>query len=95
MRPTDHFERFDPPIINENMLRRELERRAQRRQTILLAVAGALFEVLLVLASLLLGELYPALALGFICLAIISTAGSGVIAIVFTQKGGVSYGSTN
>ena len=91
MRPTDHFERFDPPALDEKTLRRELEKRAERRRTVLLAVAGALFEALFVLLGLLLGELYPPLALGCICFAVISTAGSGVIAIVFMQKGGTDH----
>jgi len=38
------FEQFDPPILNENILRRELEKRAERRRTVLLTIAGALFQ---------------------------------------------------
>lgn len=88
MRPTCDFERFDPPVLNERMLRRELEKRAQRRQTILIATAGALLQVVLVLFGSLWMEVMPALALGCLCFAIASVAGSGAIAIVYTQKGG-------
>ncbi len=87
------FERFDPPVLNERMLRRELEKRVERRRTVLLAAAGALFEALFILLGLLCMVAYPILALGCICFAIVSTAGSIVIVIVFTQKGGAHCGS--
>ena len=86
------FERFDPPVLTEKALRRELERRAERRRTILLAVAGALFEALFVLLGLLCAEALPILAMGCICFAVISMAGSGAIAIVFAQKGEMNCG---
>ena len=92
MKPSCDFERFDPPVLNEKMLRRELERRKSRRQTILLAVAGALFQVLFVLCGFLCAETAPLLALSCICFAIVSVAGSGAIAIVYTQKGRVNHG---
>lgn len=88
MKRTCDFERFDPPALTEKMLRRELERRERRRQTVLLAAAGALLEALFVLLGLLCWNAAPILTVGFICFAIVSAAGSGVIAIVFTQKGG-------
>lgn len=88
MNPACGFERFDPPVLTTDMLRRELERRAERRRTVLLAVAGALFQVLFVLLGLLCADAFPPLALGFLCSAIVSTAGSGGIAIVYAQKGG-------
>lgn len=91
MKQMDCFERFDPPVLNEEMLRQELDRRTVRRQTVLLAVAGALFQVLLALLGLLCVEAFPMLALGLICFAIVSTAGSGIIAIVYTQKGGADH----
>ncbi len=89
MKQTCDFERFDPPVLNEKMLRRELERRERRRQTVLLAAAGALLEALFVLLGLLCWDVAPVLAIGCIGFAVISTVGSGAITIVFTQKGGV------
>lgn len=88
MRQTCDFERFDPPALAEKSLRRELEQREQRRRTVLLAAAGALLELALVLLGLLYLELSPALGLGCICFALTSMGGSGAIAIVYTQKGG-------
>lgn len=91
MKPDDHFERFDPPPLDEAALRRELERREQRRNTVLLAIAGALLQAVLAVLALLVMEFDPALALILVCFAIVSTAGSGAIAIVYAQKGVVSY----
>ena len=34
MKQTFDFERFAPPVLNENILRRELEKRAERRHTV-------------------------------------------------------------
>ena len=90
MRPTCDFERFDPPVLNEQMLRRELEKRAERRRTVLRAIAGMLLQAMLVLFGLLWVETAPALALGCVCSAIVSVAGSGAIAIVYALKGGVN-----
>ena len=89
MRQTFDFERFDPPILNERMLRRKLEERQERRRTVLLAVAGALLEAALVLLGLLYWTISPALGLGCF-FALISTAGGGAVAIVFVQKGGAN-----
>lgn len=92
MTPSYDFERSDPPALDERTLRRELERREQRRRTVLLAIAGALSQALLVLSGLMCLEVFPALALGCFCFAAISTAGSASIAIVYVQKGGVNCG---
>ena len=92
MKQTFDFERFTPPVLNENILRRGLEKRTERRHTVLLAVAGALFEGEFILLGLLCWNTTPALTLVGIGLAVASMMGSGVIAIVYTQKGGTSYG---
>ena len=92
MKQTFDFERFSPPVLNENILRRELEKRAERRHTVLLVVAGALFEAVFILLGLLCWNTAPALTLVGIGLSVASMMGSGVIAIVYTQKGGASYG---
>ena len=86
------FEQFDPPILNENILRRKLEKRAERRRTVLLTVAGALFQAVFVLLGLLCWSTAPALALACIGFAIVSMVGSGVITIIYAQRGGAGYG---
>lgn len=93
MKQTFDFEQFTPPALNEKILLRELEKRTERRRVVLLAVAGALFQVLFILLGLLCRDTAPVFALFCIGFAVVSMAGSGVITIVYAQKGGVSYGS--
>lgn len=92
MKQTFDFEQFDPPILNENILRRELEKRAERRRTVLLTIAGALLQAVFVLLGLLCWSTAPALALACIGFAIVSMVGSGVITIIYAQRGGAGYG---
>ena len=92
MKQTFDFEQFDPPILNENILRRKLEKRAERRRTVLLTIAGALFQVVFVLLGLLCWSTAPALALACVGFAIVSVVGSGVITIIYAQRGGAGYG---
>ena len=91
MKQTYDFEQFTPPVLNEKMLRRELKKRSERRHTVMLAVAGALFEILFVLLGILCLDIYPILAFGCVCFTMVSTVGSAAIAIVFAQKGGVNH----
>lgn len=91
MKQTYDFERFAPPVLSENMLRRELEQRAERRRTVLLAIAGALLQIAAVLFAVLVREWYPMLSLAVVCCAILSTAGGGAAVIVYTQRGGTGH----
>ena len=91
MKQTYDFDQFTPPVLNEKMLRRELQKRAERRYTVLLAIAGVLFNALFILLGILCLDIYPLLAFGCICFTVVSTIGSTAIAIVFTQKGGVNH----
>ena len=93
MKQTFHFEQFEPPVLNEKLLRKELEKRAERRRTVLLAIAGALFQAVFILLGLLCRSIAPAITLACVGFAIVSAVGSGVIAIVYAQEGGTSYGS--
>ncbi len=92
MKQVFDFEQFTPPVLNEKLLRRELEKRSEQRRTVLLAVTGALFQAVFVLLGLLCWNTIPALTLVGIGFAIVSMVGSGVITIVYAQKGGANYG---
>jgi len=92
MKQVFDFEQFTPPVLNERLLRRELEKRAERRRTVLLAVTGALFQAVFILLGLLCWNTILALTLACICFAIVSMVGSGVITIIYAQKGGANYG---
>ena len=92
MKRTFDFEQFAPPVLNERILRRELEKRAERRRTVLLAVAGALFQAVFILLGLLCWSTAPMLTLSFIGFSLVSMVGSGGITIIYAQRGGASCG---
>ena len=82
------FEQRTPPVLNEQMLRAELERRKLRIQTAVAVLAG----FLLMIAAVLLGysaiDWYPVLSLLCFGYIMIAATGGGVIAIVYSRKGG-------
>ena len=85
-----NFEQHDPPVLNENMLRAELERRRLRLQTALLALAGILLQTVIVLFGYSAIDWYPwfsAICFGYV---ILSTTGCSVIAVTCSQKGGIA-----
>ena len=85
-----NFEQHTPPVLNENMLRAELERRRLRWQTALLALAGILLQVVIALFGYSAIDWYPwvsAICFGYV---IISTTGCGVIAVTYSRKGGIT-----
>ena len=88
MRQIYDFERHAPPALNENMLRAEAERRGRHRQTALLALAGLLLQAVVVLFGYSALDWYPWLSALCFAHVIISTTGCGVIAVVYSQKGG-------
>ena len=85
-----NFEQHKPPVMNDNMLRAELERRRLRWQTALIAVAGILFQVLLILVGFVTKNEYPIITVVCLIYVVISITGSSVLAIVYTRKGGLT-----
>ena len=85
-----NFEQHKPPVLNENMLRAELERRRLQRQTALFALAGILLQVVFVLFGYSAIDWYPwisAICFGYV---IVSTVGGGIIAVTYSRKGGIT-----
>lgn len=91
MRQIYHFERHDPPVLNENLLRAELERRKRHRQTALLAVAGMLLQAAIALLGYSAVDWYPWLSAICFGHVIVSTTGCGVIAVAYSRTGGKTY----
>ena len=81
-----NFEQHKPPVLNENMLRAELERRRLRWQTALVAVAGTLL-----LIGFLVLEDYPWITALCLAYVLFSATGGSVLAVVVTKKGGVIH----
>lgn len=90
MKQIYNFEQQKPPVLNENMLRTELERRRLRWQTALIAVAGILIQVLLILIGFVTKNEYPIITVVCLIYVVISITGSSVLAIVYTRKGGLT-----
>lgn len=90
MKQIYNFEQHRPPVLNENMLRAELERRRLRWQTALIAVAAILVQMIIMFVGISAIDFYPLLAAASIGYVIISTTGCGVLAVVCTRKGGIS-----
>ena len=90
MKQIYNFEQHKPPVLNENMLRAELERRRLRWQTALIAVAGILIQVLLILVGFVTKNEYPMITVVCLIYVVISITGSSVLAIVYTRKGGLT-----
>lgn len=89
MKQIYNFERYNPPVLNENMLHAELERRRLRWQTALLALAGILLQIVVALLGYSAIDWYPwisAICFGYV---IISTTGWGVVAVTYSRKGGI------
>lgn len=85
MRPYN-FEKREPPLLTEKMLQAERGRRAVRRQTAALALAGSLSLLCMLLASLLLYRFAPAVSIALLGYTCVSVTGGGVLAVVFVQK---------
>lgn len=90
MRQIYDFEQYNPPVLNENMLQRELEKRQLRRQLILLAVAAVLSQAVMIMLGILAWEIQPVISSFCFGYVGVSVSGSAVIAIVYSyrDKGG-------
>lgn len=89
MKQIYNFEQHKPPVLNENMLRAELERRRLRWQTALVAVAAILLLIVTALIGYLVLEDYPWITVLCLAYVLFSATGGSVLAIVVTKKGGV------
>lgn len=80
------FDDIKPPAVSEETLRVEIERRKMKRQTALLALAGILAEVCLLITAFILQPINAVLSMILIAYVLVAMSGGGVIAIVFTHK---------
>lgn len=88
MKTIYNFEAHTPPTLNEAMLQARLEARKKHLQTLLVLLSGVLMQVVIVLLAALIAPRHPLLTLMCLGYVLISTAGGGVIAVIFAQKGG-------
>ena len=83
-----NFEMEEPPVLNESMLRAELEKRRIRRQTAMAAVAGILIQIVFLLCAVLLAKEYLLLSILCVAYVILSATGGTVIAIIINSSAG-------
>lgn len=85
-----NFEGVRPPVLNENMLRAERERRKAQLLVVLFIVAAAIVMLCIVTFTNMVAEFTPVAALVCIGYVVISVLVSGTAAIMYAQKGGAS-----
>lgn len=88
MDPLFPFNDFTPPPLTEQSLRRKAAERKQRWQIILLLLAAVLWELALLSVTILLWEDIPLLSQAALFLLFCGPAGSILLAVFYTQKGG-------
>lgn len=89
MKQIYRFEQHTPLALNENMLRRELERRKLQWQTALSAFAGILLQTAVALFGYAAVDWYPWVSVICFTYVIVSVTGGGVVAVVYSRKGGI------
>ena len=84
------FEQYNPPVLNENMLKNEIERRQLHKQTIILAIAGVLAQIAVLMFGFMIGESSPMIAIGCFGYVLVSIRGSSTITVIYARKGGIT-----
>lgn len=90
MKQIYNFEQHTPPILNENMLRSEMERRKLQWQTTLLVLAGILIQIVVALFGYSAFDWYPWISVICFVYIVVSTTGCGVVAVAYSRKGGIT-----
>lgn len=90
MKQIYNFEQYNPPVLNENILRTKQDRRNANVQAAILVIASILFLSVIMIFGLTALEWYPwitVLCFGYV---LISVTGGGIIAVICTRKGGLT-----
>ena len=83
------FDQYNPPALNERILREQIEQRKLRLQTTLIAFAGILIQIIIAVLGVVAMEEYPIITVMCCMYVLISTTGGSILAVVYTQKGGM------
>lgn len=90
MKQIYNFEQHTPPVLNENMIRSEMERRKLQWQTTLLVLAGTLIQIVVALFGYSAVDWYPWISVICFVYIVVSTTGCGVVAVAYSRKGGIT-----
>lgn len=83
-----NFDGIKPPVLHENMLKAEAERRSARRFAVLFALAACLILAAAVWFAVIIAEYAPITAFACVAYVAVSLLGGSAAAIVYAQKGG-------
>lgn len=80
------FERVDPPVCTEALLRQRLEKKHLRRQVLALGLGGILLQLCILMTGILLYGASPILTTLFTGYVLVSIIGSIVLLFVFRKN---------
>ena len=80
------FEKERPPVLNENMLKAELQKRKLQKQMAMVLLSSILSLLGLLTMALMMFDRYPLLLVSVLVYIVISVAGGGTVAAVFWVK---------
>lgn len=82
-----NFEQYEPPIINENMIKARLERKRVVRNAAIVAAAGVLLQMMTLVLGVLAYSQYPVITFLCVTYVVVSIVSASVISIVYSKKG--------
>lgn len=82
-----NFEQYEPPIVNENMLKARLEKKKVIRNATIVATAGVLLQMMTLVIGILVYSQYPIITFLCVSYVVVATVGASVISIVYSKKG--------
>ncbi|MBO5934192.1 MAG: hypothetical protein J6Q94_01750 [Clostridia bacterium] len=81
------FEQFQPPVVTEYKLQKELERREMKKQITLLRIASVIIVIAMILLAFLVIKDSVIFAILLVVATCISVVGNGIISVLFYYKG--------
>ena len=82
-----NFEQFQPPVVTEYKLQKELERREMKKQITLLRIASVIIVIAMILLAFLVIKNSVIFAILLVVATCMSVVGNGIISVLFYYKG--------
>lgn len=87
MKQIYNFEQYEPPILNESILKERIQEKKATKAAILAGIAGFMMQILILLAGFIIYTKYPVITMICIAYVIFSVIGGSVISIIYSKKG--------
>ena len=81
-----NFEQFQPPVVTEYKLQKELERREMKKQITLLRIASVIIVIAMILLAFLVIKNSVIFAILLVVATCMSVVGNGIISVLFYCK---------